>query len=290
MPSRAAAEGTSAPSASPTRSARDARARLAAAATRVASDGARDGDGAGDGARDGEDRRVTRGERPSSAAVGGVAAAKDAPLRAMRRRRFGGRYLGVADARFAASGAGSRAARGCRPAAAARGDDAIGSALATTTDIAWARYPLACRGAGRCDEERRRREQRRGDGYRFLQTPFRERISRWGARLPRRRRGRDGRRHREGDHLRLRSIRGGCRGPARAGAELPPRPAGARPSPDVVEPPTRVLALLGHFFVVFAACDRWDPRRAPPSTGAAPFGDPFRPPLPRRAHPRPSSD
>ena len=171
MPSRAAAEGTSAPSASPTRSARDARARLAAAATRVASDGARDGDGAGDRARDGEDGRVTRGERPSSAAVGGVAAAKDAPLRAMRRRRFGGRYF---DARFAASGAGSRAARGCRPAAAARGDDAIGSALATTTDIAWARYPLACRGAGRCDEERRRREQRRGDGYRFLQTPFRD--------------------------------------------------------------------------------------------------------------------
>ena len=61
-------------------------------------------------------------------------------------------------------------------------------------------------------------------------------------------------------------------------------------APTSLEPPTRVLALLGHFFVVFAACDRSDPRRAPPSTGAAPFGDPFRPPLPRRAHPRPSSD
>ena len=52
----------------------------------------------------------------------------------------------------------------------------------------------------------------------------------------------------------------------------------------------RRVALLGHFFVVFAACDRSDPRRAPPSTGAAPFGATFRPPLPRRAHPRPSSD
>ena len=52
----------------------------------------------------------------------------------------------------------------------------------------------------------------------------------------------------------------------------------------------RRVALLGHFFVVFAARDRSDPRQAPASTGAAPPGVPSRPPLPHRARTRPSSD
>ena len=134
---------------------------------------------------------------------------------------------GRSDARFAASGAGSRDARGYRPRPCRRRP--IRKRAPTTTEGAWARPP--CRAAAQARQERFD-EKTTGIPMRTSVHPA-SGISRWGRWCPRP----EGARwptHREGDHLHppIDPRRGGGHGPARAGTDFfPPqvREGDARP-------------------------------------------------------------